>query len=1388
MKFCQRMISRILVVALVFTGLLSGLTVQGATAFTANTDVGSSLTHLALEGATSDANYSNFRKIAQKFVPAETNVSGAKLALNLTAGTATVHLELRSSLTGTALASANTNITSKGNAINWYDVSLGKNVTVTAGTAYYFVYWLTARTASSVCVVGGKLTSGVSENPAYFWKVSADASPNYVAQGCMVGFEVITASYIPEPFESYTAAAQTISHLALHGATSSDSNYGNYAYIGQEFVPAGNHVAGAKVALNLTQGKATAKIEIRSTVNGAALASNTVAITSQGNGKYWYTLNLGKTLTVTPNQPYYLVYYLTARDSGSLCVVYGSDLGAGGAKHPGYSVKMKSGGPTALDKGAGNVVYGFELLQDEDFAKPVTDQIAALPSTITLSHKSKVTAARAAYNALTATQKALVTNLSKLTAAESTIAKLEQAEADEEAAQAVIDQIAALPSTITLSHKSKVTAARSAYNALTSTQKSLVTNLSKLTSAETKIKNLEAAQVVIDQINALPTTITLDAKSAVTAARTAYKALTATQQGMVTNLSTLTAAETQIKNLEAAKTVTDQIAALPSTITLSHKSQVTAARTAYEALTELQQGMVTNLNKLITAEAIINSLEEDSVNKAAAQKVQDLIAALPSTVTLSHESQVTAARYAYNGLTDTQRGLVTNLSKLTTAETRIKNLKAAKAVDDQIAALPSTIKLTDKSAVEAARAAYKALTATQQGMVTNLSKLTAAENTIKQLEQAEADKAVATVVVNQIAALPATIALSHKSAVEAARKAYNGLTDAQKAYVTNLSKLTSAETALAKLEQAAADQAAAKLVQDMIAALPATITLSSQSAVAAARKAYTDLTDVQKALVTNLSKLTAAETVIANMTTAQTVMDQIAALPLNIALSHEADVVAVRKAYNGLTDTQKGYVTNLAKLTAAEETLANQKAAKAVDDQIAALPSQITLSHQSVVEAARKAYTDLTTDQKDLVTKLDILTAAERTIMDWQIATVTIDTIDALPDPITYIDEWDVIAARELYESLTDAQKALVTNLNTLVAAEAVIADYKAADAVVVMLYSLPYPLALKDEATVVSIRKAYNALTDTQKPLVENYVLLTDAEATIARLKAENNQFEKDQAAAKAVADQIDALNVQGLGDEAAVVAAREAYDALTDAQKGYVTNLDKLAAAETAIAALKAAAEQEAADQAAAKAVADQIDALNVQGLGDEAAVVAAREAYDALTDVQKGCVTNLDKLAAAETAIAALKAAAEQEAADQAAAKAVADQIDALNVQSLEDKSAVQAARQAYEALTEPQKALVVNLEKLTSAETKIAEWEQPIEPPVTVSYGDVDSDGKVTAADALEVLKSVVGKVALTDQQWKAADVDGNGKADAADALDILKKVVGKIDRFAVEENQ
>ncbi len=60
----------------------------------------------------------------------------------------------------------------------------------------------------------------------------------------------------------------------------------------------------------------------------------------------------------------------------------------------------------------------------------------------------------------------------------------------------------------------------------------------------------------------------------------------------------------------------------------------------------------------------------------------------------------------------------------------------------------------------------------------------------------------------------------------------------------------------------------------------------------------------------------------------------------------------------------------------------------------------------------------------------------------------------------------------------------------------------------------------------------------------------------------------------------------------------------------------------------------------------------------------------------------------------------------------------------------------------------------------------------------SKGDVDGDGRVSAADALTALQASVGKVTLTDEQKQRADMDSDGKVTASDAHEILKKSTGK----------
>ena len=235
------------------------------------------------------------------------------------------------------------------------------------------------------------------------------------------------------------------------------------------------------------------------------------------------------------------------------------------------------------------------------------------------------------------------------------------------------------------------------------------------------------------------------------------------------------------------------------------------------------------------------------------------------------------------------------------------------------------------------------------------------------------------------------------------------------------------------------------------------------------------------------------------------------------------------------------------------------------------------------------------------------------------------DAVEKLVDAIgtvTLDSEEAIKAARGAYDALTDAQKELVGNYQTLLDAEAKLADLQAADAVEKLIDAIG-TVTLDSEEAIKAARGAYDALTDAQKELVGNYQTLLDAEAKLADLQA-----------ADAVEKLIDAMGTVTLDSEEAIKAARDAYDALTDAQKALVGNYQTLLDAEAKLA-----------DLQAADAVEKLIDAIGTVTLDSEEAIKAARGAYDALTDAQKELVGNYQTLLDAEAKLAQLKKDAEK-----------------------------------------------------------------------------------------------------------------------------------------------
>ena len=698
---------------------------------------------------------------------------------------------------------------------------------------------------------------------------------------------------------------------------------------------------------------------------------------------------------------------------------------------------------------------------------------------------------------------------------------------------------------------------------------------------------------------------------------------------------------------------------------------------------------------------------------------------------------------------------------------------AAADVEAKIAALPAAdqITLENEQAITEARAAYNGLTKGAKALVTNLATLEKAEAKLQELKdaaQAEADKAAAQKVDEQIAAL-GEITLASEQAVKAARSAYNALTDAQKALVQNLAALEAAEAKLAELQkQEADDVAAAKAVDAKIAAL-GKITLESKTAIEEARAAYDVLNANAKAKVQQLAVLEAAEAKLTELqqqeatdvAAAAEVDTKIAALG-EITLESKTAIEEARAAYDVLNANAKAKVQQLAALEAAEAKLAElQKqdaedtaAAAAVDAKINAIGEVLLTSKKSITEA-RTAYEALTEAQKAKVQQLPVLEAAEARLQeleqqqqnDQELAAGVDKKIDALGE-ITLDSADTVKAARDAYNALTESQKALVKNLSVLEAAEAKLAELqaqaeadKAAAKKVAGQIAAIGEVTLESEAAITAARAAFDGLTEAQQALVENADVLTAAEAKLQELKDAVAQAEADKAAAKKVADQIAAIGEVTLESEAAITAARAAFDGLTEAQQALVENATVLTAAEAKLQELKDAAAQAEADKAAAKKVADQIAAIGEVTLESEAAITEARAAFDGLTEVQQALVENAAVLAAAEAKLQELKDAAAQAEADKAAAKKVADQIAAIGEVTLESEAAITAARAAFDGLTEAQQALVENAAVLAAAEAKLQELKD------AAAQAEADKAAAQKVADQIDA----IGRVTLESEE-------------------------------------
>ncbi|WKY44692.1 DUF4430 domain-containing protein [Eubacteriaceae bacterium ES2] len=771
------------------------------------------------------------------------------------------------------------------------------------------------------------------------------------------------------------------------------------------------------------------------------------------------------------------------------------------------------------------------------------------------------------------------------------------------ATQAVIDAITALPAAdaIILDNEAAVTAARSAYTALTDDQK-------KLVNADL-VSKLEAAETAIDNLKPDSGTVTFDVerftvgqgffKEPVTMAYTkGDTAMTLLEKAVgADNLVFSSGYMTAIKGTDAGS---DSVV-IPDYIVTLGGANTDAAKTTGNSLADSALGSGSYSSQsgwmyLVNNESATVGMGDYQVNDGDVIRIAftyygygaDLTGYVfgetEAKVVIGNRDALMKALAAVNSADnrdtllensdvkstyDNALAIVADMTK-TTDQTQAAadaltqavlaanggsaaDQQAADAVTALIAKLPKTVTLENATAVAEARTAYDALTGDQQKLVTNLSILTAAEAKIAELNSA-ANQAAADTVKAKITDLPATdkLTLVDKSTVTAARAAYTALTADQQKLVTNLSTLTAAEAKITALEQAVIDQEKADAVTASITALPATtaMSLSDQAKVEAARTAYNALSDVQKKLVTNLSTLTAAETKIAELVKAQTKTITIDVERFTIGQGFYVEPVTL-SITDGMTARDA-----IEKLLGADNLVGEVGYLRAVvgaDTGSVAIPDYIvdTLGggDTDTAMAYGQKYTGSTLGEFDYSHDSGWMYLVNNETPNVGMNAYTLEEGDVLRLAFTYCGYGEDLTGLEYG---TNKVLVSIANKDNLLKQIAVVNGNKIA--------------YLKDEA----VNTAYNSAMTVVSNMTATQKATNDAASVLAKAIAAFVPDDDDQTLADAVTAKIAALPAADklkLTDKSTVTAARAAYDSLTETQKALVTNLSTLVAAETRI-----------------------------------------------------------------------------------------------------------------------------------------------------------------------------------------------------------------------------
>ena len=384
----------------------------------------------------------------------------------------------------------------------------------------------------------------------------------------------------------------------------------------------------------------------------------------------------------------------------------------------------------------------------------------------------------------------------------------------------------------------------------------------------------------------------------------------------------------------------------------------------------------------------------DAAKEAA--EVDAIIKKLPAAkkVKLENEAAIRDAKNIYDALPEDSKALVTpsNVTKLEDCIAALEQVKReneellkasaeARTLMEQLPEDTSYVDAEHAQIVNDARTAYDKLDkAGKNSLKTEYKRLTACEKTLKKNEKAVQK------VQTLLAKLPAAedvmtkLSLTDKKNVTAAEKAYNPLTEDQRTFLTE-DEHAKMQANSERMQTLIEGETLIKAAEKAIKSLPADtkIKATDSKKLETAQEAYDKVKNSEDGLTIDPKLAEKFET----SRTAYYAYQQQAenfrseyldALPKDanaVTAEYETAIPAARTAYKALSKNVQSFIekAEVSHLSACEKTLKKSKsAAVKVDKLIAKLPADVsaefTAKDEKAINAAWKAYSKLTSEQK----------------------------------------------------------------------------------------------------------------------------------------------------------------------------------------------------------------------------------------------------------------------------------------------------------------------------------------------------------------------------------------------------------------------------------------